>query len=463
MMRSRLILVIPACCGSKSVLAPKSSRLSALLWRARLAGGGLVPSDRRDGRVTPRSAVETLDWTPLAGPRHHGTTQASVCRPRRPCRARRLAGSRAPGVLDDARDQDDRLRRTRNLGSRPPKSSGSDEPLERDRAAATQAEEDVAPAARVGPCRAHARAPRRRAPLGAAQRRRATSRALGAMTGGQAVQMVKAGLRAIYLSGWQVAADANLAARRTRTRASIRRTACRRSCGGSTTRCCAPTRSTSPRAGTASTGSRRSSPTPRPGFGGAAQRVRADEGDDRGGRRGRALRGPARVGEEVRPPRRQGARPDEPVRPHARGGAARGRRPRRSDGARRAHRRAQRDAADERRRPGRRGVPDRRANARGLLPRPRRARAGDRALARLRAVRRRALVRDLDARTWARRASSRTRSTSASRASCSRTTARRRSTGSAAPRRRRRSRASRTSSASSATASSSSRSPASTR
>ncbi|HVV58768.1 MAG TPA: isocitrate lyase [Gaiellaceae bacterium] len=36
--------------------------------------------------------------------------------------------------------------------------------------------------------------------------------ALGALTGGQAVQMVKAGLKAIYLSGWQVAADANLAA-----------------------------------------------------------------------------------------------------------------------------------------------------------------------------------------------------------------------------------------------------------
>jgi len=35
-------------------------------------------------------------------------------------------------------------------------------------------------------------------------------RALGAMTGGQAVQMVKAGLETIYLSGWQVAADANL-------------------------------------------------------------------------------------------------------------------------------------------------------------------------------------------------------------------------------------------------------------
>ncbi len=34
--------------------------------------------------------------------------------------------------------------------------------------------------------------------------------ALGAMSGGQAVQMVKAGLEAIYLSGWQVAGDANL-------------------------------------------------------------------------------------------------------------------------------------------------------------------------------------------------------------------------------------------------------------
>src|ERR1700722_14473368 len=34
---------------------------------------------------------------------------------------------------------------------------------------------------------------------------------LGAMTGNQAVQQVRAGLKAIYLSGWQVAADANLA------------------------------------------------------------------------------------------------------------------------------------------------------------------------------------------------------------------------------------------------------------
>src|SRR4051812_42457699 len=34
---------------------------------------------------------------------------------------------------------------------------------------------------------------------------------LGALTGNQALQQVKAGLKAIYLSGWQVAADANLA------------------------------------------------------------------------------------------------------------------------------------------------------------------------------------------------------------------------------------------------------------
>src|SRR5512142_708436 len=35
--------------------------------------------------------------------------------------------------------------------------------------------------------------------------------ALGALTGNQAVQMVRAGLAAVYVSGWQVAADANSA------------------------------------------------------------------------------------------------------------------------------------------------------------------------------------------------------------------------------------------------------------
>src|SRR6266545_994171 len=34
--------------------------------------------------------------------------------------------------------------------------------------------------------------------------------ALGALSGGQAVQMVRAGMEAVYLSGWQVVADVNL-------------------------------------------------------------------------------------------------------------------------------------------------------------------------------------------------------------------------------------------------------------
>src|SRR5580700_3494210 len=34
-------------------------------------------------------------------------------------------------------------------------------------------------------------------------------RAMGAVTGNQAVQQVQAGLKAVYVSGWQVAADAN--------------------------------------------------------------------------------------------------------------------------------------------------------------------------------------------------------------------------------------------------------------
>jgi isocitrate lyase len=47
--------------------------------------------------------------------------------------------------------------------------------------------------------------------LWASLHREAFVNALGALTGNQAMQQVKAGLKAIYLSGWQVAADANLA------------------------------------------------------------------------------------------------------------------------------------------------------------------------------------------------------------------------------------------------------------
>ena len=64
--------------------------------------------------------------------------------------------------------------------------------------------------------------------------------ALGAMTGAQAVQMVKAGLKAIYVSGWQVATPPRGAHIPTRpvpghgAPAPV----------GASTRCCAPTRST---------------------------------------------------------------------------------------------------------------------------------------------------------------------------------------------------------------------------
>lgn len=51
----------------------------------------------------------------------------------------------------------------------------------------------------------------------------------GAYTGAMAVEMVRAGLEAIYLSGWQVAADANLAWQTYPDQSSIPTTPCPRS------------------------------------------------------------------------------------------------------------------------------------------------------------------------------------------------------------------------------------------
>jgi isocitrate lyase len=91
--------------------------------------------------------------------------------------------------------------------------------------------------------------------------------ALGAMTGGQAMQMVRAGLKAIYLSGWQVAADANTAGAMY-PRASIQPTP-RPSCASASIRLCsAPIRSSMPRAAQNATGSPPSSPMPRPALAG---------------------------------------------------------------------------------------------------------------------------------------------------------------------------------------------------
>ena len=76
---------------------------------------------------------------------------------------------------------------------------------------------------------------------------------------------VKAGLEAIYLSGWQVAADANSAGQTYPDQSLYPVDSVPRSSAGSTTRCCAPTRSSTARAtATRRTGWPRSWPTPRP-------------------------------------------------------------------------------------------------------------------------------------------------------------------------------------------------------
>ncbi len=118
--------------------------------------------------------------------------------------------------------------------------------------------------------------------------------------------MVKAGLKAIYLSGWQVAADANLAGQvypdqslypadsapnLVRNINNAFRGPIRSSTGGQERHLLV----------CAHRGRRRGR------FRRPAQRLRADEGDDRGRCRGRTLRGPAVVGEEVRPHGRQSA------------------------------------------------------------------------------------------------------------------------------------------------------------
>jgi hypothetical protein len=133
--------------------------------------------------------------------------------------------------------------------------------------------------------------------------------ALGALTGGQAVQMVRAGLEAIYLSGWQVAADANLAGQ-TYPDQSLYPANSVPSVVRRINQALVRADEIDGRRGQARRAplvradrGRRRGRLRRP-----AQRLRADEGDDRGRRRGRALRGPALEREEVRPPRRQGAR-----------------------------------------------------------------------------------------------------------------------------------------------------------
>ena len=165
---------------------------------------------------------------------------------------------------------------------------------------------------RLGPDRAHARELRRRAAVGAAAHASdyvARARRADRQPGGAEV---RAGSKAIYLS--RLAGRGRRQPRRAdvpRPEPLSRRTASRASCSGSTRRCSAPTRSSTPRATTRALLVRADRRRRRGRLRRPAQRLRADEGDDRGRRRRRALRGPARLGEEVRPPGRQGARPDQ--------------------------------------------------------------------------------------------------------------------------------------------------------
>ncbi len=154
--------------------------------------------------------------------------------------------------------------------------------------------------------------------------------ALGAMTGGQAVEMVKAGLQAIYLSGWQVAADANLSEQVypdqslyavNSVPAVVRRinNALRRADQIEWAESGGPQRG-SPSLDGSHRRRRRSRLRWRP------QRVRAHEEHDRSRRRRRPLGGPVVLREEVWPHGRQGPDTHVPAHPHPVGRPSRRRR-----------------------------------------------------------------------------------------------------------------------------------------
>ena len=191
---------------------------------------------------------------------------------------------------------------------------------------------------------------------------------LGALTGNQAMQQVKAGLKAIYLSGWQVAGDANSNGEMYPDQSLYSVDSVPKVVQEDQQHL--PARRPDPverrqerhRLLRADRGRRRGRLRRR------AERLRADEGDDRSRRRRRALRGPAGLGEEVRPHGRQGAGADARGRGQAGRGAPGRRRDGHADRAARAHRRRSRRPGDQRRRRQRQAVLHRRAHRRRLLP-----------------------------------------------------------------------------------------------
>ena len=254
--------------------------------------------------------------------------------------------------------------------------------------------------------------------------------ALGALTGGQAVQMVKAGLKAIYLSGWQVAADGNLATQiypdqslypansvpamvRRLNNALLRADQIDWAEGKTRLDWLVPIVADA-----------------EAGFGGPLNAFELMKGMIESGAAAvhfedqlAAEKKCGHLGGKVLVPTGQFIRTLLAARlaadvldvPTLR---------------RRPHRRGCGDAADERRRRARRAVRHRRAHPRGLLPRHRGRRVRDRARSRLRAVRRPGLDGDVDARPRRGASIRRGDSRRVSRASCSPTTARPRSTGS---------------------------------
>ena len=222
-------------------------------------------------------------------------------------------------------------------------------------------------------------------------------RSLGALTGNQAVQQVKAGLEAIYLSGWQVAADANLAGHMYPDQSLYPANSVPH-VGQEDQPGAAEGRSDPPRRGQERhqlvrphSRRRRGRVRRRP------QRLRVDEGHDRSRRRRRPLRGPARLGEEVRAHGRQGPHPDLAGRQEPRLRPARRRRHGRPDRHHRQDRRRRGQPHHQRRGPDRPRVPHGRADDGGLLQGERGNGSGHLPRALLCAVCGRGVVRDFGA------------------------------------------------------------------
>ena len=268
---------------------------------------------------------------------------------------------------------------------------------------------------------------------------------LGAMTGMQAVQQVKAGLKAIYLSGWQVAADANTAGQMYPDQSLYPvEFGAERGPPHQRARCAAATRSPAWRATPRTTGWRRSWPTPRPGSAAALNAYELMRAMIEAGAAGRAFRGPAGLGEEMRPSRRQGAGADQPAHPHPERRPPGRRRRGRADRPALPHRCRKRAIADRRRRRARPPVHHRRAHRRRASSASGRASASSTRSPAAWPMRPTPTCCGGRPRTptSTTRAPSPRRSTGGSRASCWPTTAARRSTGSARWASRRRTRSS---------------------